>query len=576
MLKRISKYYKPYTFLLIIDLSAALLLAGADLVFPGLTRYVIDTLIPSGNGNLLIVFAFFLLGLYLFKAFLDYVVGYWGHVLGVNIQRDLRKDLFYHLQDLDFEFYDNTKTGQIMSRIVSDLFDLGEISHHGPEDLLVASVRFIGALIIMLTINVKLSLIVFAVVPIMIIYGSRFRLKLQKSFRASKQKQSIINERVEENITGIRVVKSFTNEAFERNYFDNTNGEFRQARVDTVRQLGLFNSGLTFISNFALIVVLSAGGYFVFNKEISIGEYVAFTLFVMQFLQPLNILLRFMEMYQDGATGFARFLEIIDKKPEIKDAPNAEILFNVKGEVEFNNVGFRYSENTDKVLHKVNLKVDSGETIAIVGSSGAGKTTLCHLIPRFYEIDEGCITIDGKDIRNLTVKSLRSAVGLVQQDVYLFSGTIKENIMYGRLDATLEEMISAAKSANAHEFVCSLEDGYDTIIGERGIKLSGGQKQRIAIARMFLKNPSILILDEATSSLDAKSEDVIKESIKELSKGRTCFIIAHRLATIRHASRIIVLTENGIAEDGSHDELMAKKGFYYSLYSMQTESLLSV
>ncbi len=579
MLKRFMRYYRPYRGLFILDMSCALFLAAADLVFPAATRTVIDVIVPDKDWTMLTWMAAGLMALFILRALFEFIVGYWGHVLGVNIQRDLRRDLFGHLQTLDHKFFDDTKTGQIMSRIVSDLFELAEISHHAPEDLLVATVRILGAFAVMVSIEWRLALIACAALPFMAFYALRYRTKLLQSFRKSREKQAAINEVVEESISGIRVVKSFTNELYETERFAEGNEDFRQTRVETVRRLGFFYSGLGLLGNTALVVVLAAGGAFTISGKVSLGSYVAFALFVTQFLQPISVLMRFFEMYQDGAAGFRRFLEVMDRKPQVADAPGAASLGDatgdgVKGEIEFRNVGFRYAEGQERVLHAVNLRVAAGETVAIVGPSGAGKTTLCSLVPRFYEIEEGEVLVDGRDVRSLTLASLRRAVGVVQQDTFLFGGSVRENIAYGRQGATEAEIVEAAAAAAADTFIRDLPQGYDTVVGERGVKLSGGQKQRVAIARMFLKNPPILILDEATSSLDARSEEVIRTSIERLSQGRTTFIIAHRLATIRHAKRIIVLTEDGIAEEGSHDALIARKGAYWGLYNAQVESLL--
>ncbi len=574
MLKRFLSYYKPYKGLLAVDLLCALSLALVDLVFPKATQHAIDVIVPSGNARFLVMFGLGLLALYAVRAVIEYVVGFWGHVLGVRIQRDMRRDIFAHLQTLDFSFFDNTKTGQIMSRIVNDLFELGEISHHAPEDLLVATVRLVGSFVIMLTIEWRLALIVFCVVPVMFVFMLRFRGRFRNAFKTTKEKQAIINERIEESISGIRVVKAFTNEGYEVERFDSDNEVFYESRVITVRNIGLFSSGLGMLSNLALALVLVAGGLVAMKGGITAGSYVAFALFVTQFLQPLNVLLRFVEMYQDGAAGLRRFYEIMDAKPSITDAPDAVDLVAPRGAIRFGNVGFRYADGQERILHKVDLDVKPGETIAVVGPSGAGKTTLCSLLPRFYEIEEGSITVDGVDIRAVRLESLRRAIGLVQQDVFLFSGSIRDNILYGRSDATEEELRAAAVAANAHDFIMEFQEGYATIVGERGVKLSGGQKQRIAIARMFLKNPPILILDEATSSLDAKSEEIIRSSLERLSEGRTTFIIAHRLATIRHAKRIVVLTEDGVSEDGSHEELMARGGTYSELYKSQVDAFL--
>ncbi len=574
MLKRFLPYYKPYRALLALDLLCALALALTDLVFPAATKQVIDVLVPNARLGPLIQFAIILAILYMIRSVLEYIVGFYGHVLGVNIQRDLRAHIFRHLQTLDVRFFDDTKTGQIMSRIVGDLFDLAEISHHLPEDLVVASVRLLGSLAVMAVIEWRLALIVFAVVPVLAVFSSRFRGRFRTAFKRNKETMAAINERIEESVSGVRVVRAFGNEDYESRLFDEGNEQFRESRVRSVKHIGIFNSGVGLLSNLGLVVVLCAGGIVAMKGGISLGSYTAFALFVSRFFQPLDVLVRSMEMFQEGAAGFRRFLEIVDTKPAIKDKPGAVVLANVQGDVCFNDVSFRYADGQDRVLHKVNLSVNAGQTVAIVGPSGAGKTTLCSLIPRFYEIEEGSITVDGLDIRDMSLASLRQAVGLVQQDVFLFSGSVRDNIAYGKLDASAVQIEEAARQANALDFIRELPNGMDTLVGERGVKLSGGQKQRIAIARMFLKNPPILILDEATSSLDTMSELAIRQSLELLSKGRTTFIIAHRLATIRHAARILVLTEDGIVEEGAHDELVAKKGVYWQLYNAQVESLL--
>jgi len=574
MLKRFLHYYKPFMGLVALDLSCALGLGLADLVFPAATKRVIDVIVPAGDLPALARFAVLLVALYAVRAALEFIVGYYGHVLGVNIQHDLRRDIYRHIHTLDTRFFDDTKTGQIMSRIVGDLFDLAEISHHLPEDLIMASVRLAGSLIVMLAIEWRLALVVFAVVPVLVVFSATFRGKFRKAFRRNKETMATINEHIEESVSGVRVVRAFGNEEFETARFDQGNATFRESRIASVFHIGVFNTGVSFLSNLGLVIVLVAGGYAAFGGSISIGAYIAFALYVSRFFQPIETLVRSMELFQEGAAGFRRFLEIVDTKPTIMDIPGAVELASVRGDVEFAGVGFRYGDGLERVLERVDLRVAAGETVAIVGPSGAGKTTLCSLIPRFYDIEEGSITVDGHDIRHATIASLRQAVGLVQQDVFLFSGSVRDNIAYGWLGASEAEIEAAAEAANALGFIRELPQGFDTPVGERGVKLSGGQKQRIAIARMFLKDPPILILDEATSSLDTMSELAIRESLEQLSKGRTTFIIAHRLATIRHAARILVLTEDGIVEQGRHDDLVAGSGVYRQLYDAQVESLL--
>lgn len=573
MLKKFFSFYKKHIKLFILDMVSAFSLAGLSLVYPMITRKVLNDAIPNKDLNMIIWLSVTLLGIYFIMMILQYIVNYWGHVMGVRMQADMRRDLFVHLQKLSFNYYSNTKVGHLMSRIVTDLQEIAEVAHHGPEDLFISVVRLVGAFILLLTINVPLTLITFSIVPFMFIYMYIFNNRLEEAFREAKEKIADVNARIEESLSGIRVVKSFTNEDHEINEFNKGNERFKQARSKAFKNLGLFFSQTKFLSNIAIVIMLLSGGIFVYNETITVGDFFAYSLFVTQFLEPLNILLRFVEMYQQGGAGFRRFLKLMDVDPEVKDKPNAIEAGNLDGNVEFKNVGFSYEED-EKVLHNINLSVKKGETVAIVGPSGAGKSTLCSLIPRFYDVPEGSVKIDNIDVRDFTLKSLRNNIGVVQQDVFLFSGTIRDNIAYGKFDATDEEVLNAAKAANAHDFILKLKNGYDTNIGEKGVKLSGGQKQRISIARMFLKNPPILILDEATSSLDNFSEMIIQESIERLSANRTTFIIAHRLATIRHAQRIIVLTEEGIMEQGTHEQLINKKGAYYSLYNAQFESLL--
>jgi len=574
MIKRFIRYYKPHWRLLLLDLISALLISAADLIYPMVTRDFINNIIPNKEVALIFEVGLILLALYLIRMVLEYIVGYYGHVLGVRMEYDMRRDIFHHIQKQSFNYFDNTKTGHIMSRIVNDLFDITEIAHHAPENLFISTIRIFGAFILLLYINVKLTLIVFAIIPFMFAFIVIYNNKLEDVFGKLRKNIADINAKVEDSISGIRVVKSFTNEGYEVTKFNQDNQKFKDIRSKTVKHIGAFDSGMYFLSNLSIVITLVFGGYYVTLGKVNIGDLVAFLIYISLFLEPIKILVRFVEQYQQGMAGFKRFLEVLDIEPEIVDKKRAIELLHVKGTVEFCNVKFSY-DNKKNVLANINLKVNHGETIAIVGPSGAGKTTLCSLIPRFYEIDEGSIKIENVDIRDVTQESLRKNIGIVQQDVFLFSGTIRENIMYGNINASEEELINSAKAANAHEFIMELQNGYDTYIGERGVKLSGGQKQRISLARMFLKNPAILILDEATSSLDNNSEAIIKESIEQLTKGRTTFIIAHRLATIRNAKRIIVLTDKGITEDGTHEELMEKKGSYYNLYHSQFQALIS-
>lgn len=570
MIKRFAKYYKPHMKLFILDLVCALLIAFTDLVYPMITRSFINDIIPNRKVQFIFILGAVLLILYIIRFGLEYIVGYYGHVLGVRMEYDMRKEMFTHVQGLPFSYFDNTKTGHIMSRIVNDLNEISELAHHGPEDLFISIIMLLGSFFLLLGINVKLTLITFTIIPFMIFFAMHYNTKMRRNFKQIRESLADINGRLEDSISGIRVVKSFTNEEYEIEKFDYGNENFKFLRTKSVRYIGIFSGGINFFSNISTLFTLIIGGYFVYLGEITTGDMVAYLIYINQFLQPVKRLANFVEQFQRGMAGFKRFTEVMDIESDITDRENAAEIGEAKGNVEFRDVKFSYDDK-NAVLTDVNLTVHSGDTIAVVGPSGAGKTTLCSLIPRFYEIDQGSIRVDNLDIRDITIKSLRKNIGIVQQDVFLFAGTIRENIAYGNLDASEKEIVEAAKAANAHDFIMELPEGYDTYIGERGVRLSGGQKQRISIARMFLKNPPILILDEATSSLDNQSEAVIQNSIEELAKGRTTFIIAHRMATIKNAKRIVVLTEKGIEEEGNHKELMEKKGVYYSLYSTQFE-----
>lgn len=568
MFKKFISYYKPHKKLLIIDMLCAFLIAVTDLIYPMVTRNFINNIIPDKKLKLIFQIGIILVVLYCIRAVLEYIVGYYGHVLGVKMEYDMRKDMFAHVVELPFSYFDNTRTGHIMSRMVNDLNEVSELAHHGPEDIFISIIMILGSFILLLEINLKLTLITFTIMPFMIYFAIHYNSKMRRSFREIRVSLADVNGKLEDSISGIRVVKSFTNEDFENDKFDEGNDEFKVLRADSVKYLGIFSAGINFFTNISTVITLVAGGYFVTEKIINIGDLVAYLIYINQFIQPVKRLANFTEQYQRGVAGFKRFDEIMSIEPDIKDSDNAVDMEKVKGNVNFENVAFAYDERST-VLSNVNLKVESGETIAIVGTSGVGKSTLCSLIPRFYDVNEGDIKIDSYSIKDVTLKSLRKNIGMVQQDVFLFSGTLRENILYGNLEASDKDVISAAKAANAHEFIMELPEGYDTYIGERGVKLSGGQKQRISIARMFLKNPPILILDEATSSLDNQSEAIIQASIEELAKNRTTFIIAHRLATIKNAKRIVVLTENGIEEQGNHKELIEKQGIYYKLYNSQ-------
>lgn len=568
MIRKFIKYYKNHMFLFSLDLFCALLIALTDLIFPMVTRRFINDIIPNNKIELLFKLGIILLFLYIIRMILEYIVGYYGHLLGVRMEYDMRKEIFSHIQKLPFTYFDNTKTGHIMSKIVNDLNEISELAHHGPEDIFISIIMIIGSFILLLGINIPLTLITFTIIPFMIYFTIHYNSKMRKSFRKVRESLADVNARLEDSISGIRVVKSFTNEDYEDIKFDEGNDYFKRMRGKSVRYLGLFHGGMNFFGNISVLLALVAGGFFVAKGKISYGDLIAYILFINQFLQPVRKLANFVEQYQRGMAGFKRFQDVMDIEIDIIDSPDSLELKDILGDIKFENVTFSY-ENKEHVLNNINIHIKPSETVAIVGPSGSGKTTLCNLIPRFYEINEGSILLDGNNIKEIKISSLRKNIGLVSQDVFLFSGTVRENIAYGNINATEKEIIEAAIKANADEFIEELKDGYDTYIGERGVKLSGGQKQRISIARMFLKNPPVLILDEATSSLDNKSESVIQKSIEKLSENRTTFIIAHRLATIKNAKRIIVLTENGIEEEGTHKDLLEKKGVYYSLYNSQ-------
>lgn len=568
MIKRFIGYYKPHMKLFILDMVCAFLAAAADLFYPMISRKIINDAIPNRQLSLLYKLIIFLLVLYILKLIFNYIVEYWGHVVGVRMQYDMRKEIFSHLQKLPFSYFDDNKTGHIMSRIVNDLMEVSELAHHGPEDLFISLVMLVGAFVALCTIDWRLTLIVFAFVPVMIIFSIKKRVKMTNAFKEVRKKVADVNAQLENSISGIRVAKSFTNEDYEMKKFNKGNDRFRISREFAYKAMAEFYSGIHFLIDVLNVIVICAGGMFTYKGIITSGDLVAYLLYISIFMQPIRRLTSFIEQYQSGMTGFERFMEIMNIQPDIKDREDAVELKDVKGDIEFRNVAFNYNDKKS-VLLNINLKVEAGKTLALVGPSGGGKTTLCHLIPRFYEVTEGDIFIDGKNIKDLTLESLRKNIGIVQQDVFLFTGTIKENILYGNPDASDEEVIDAAKKANIHDFIINLPDGYDTYVGERGIKLSGGQKQRISIARVFLKNPPILILDEATSALDNATEIIIQKSIERLSEGRTTIVVAHRLSTIKNADEIIVLTANGIEEKGSHEELIKKNGIYAKLYNSQ-------
>ncbi|MEW8955856.1 ABC transporter ATP-binding protein [Clostridium sp.] len=566
MIKTFAKYYKPYKKLFALDLIAAFLVSACDLIYPMMTRVIIDD-VQGRNLRTLYVFGGTLIVIYIIKAGLNYFLQYWGHVVGVRMQADMRRDLFKHLQVLPNKYFDNNKTGVIMSKIINDLMEVSELAHHGPEDLFISLVMLIGSFIILCTINVPLTIIVFAFIPFLLWFASVKRLKMKKAFMETRVKTGEVNAALENSISGVRVTKAFTNNDHELEKFHKHNNLFREAREYAYRAMAEFSSGMGFFMDILDLVVLVAAGYFVYEGHITLGDFTAYLLYIRMFLQPVKRLISFTEQYQSGMTGFQRFMEIMNEKPE-DEKDNAVELKNVRGEIDIKNVSFGY-DNKEHILNGLDLHVKEGKMVALVGPSGGGKTTLCNLLPRFYEIDKGDILIDGQSIYDATLESLRKNIGIVQQDVFLFTGTIRDNILYGNPDATDEEIEEAAKSASIHDFIMNLEEGYDTYIGERGVKLSGGQKQRISIARVFLKNPPILILDEATSALDNATEYLIQKSLEKLCTGRTTLVVAHRLSTIKNADEIIVLTDNGVEERGSHKKLLSIGGIYSELYNSQ-------
>ncbi|WP_176744031.1 ABC transporter ATP-binding protein [Listeria monocytogenes] len=573
MLKRFFSYYKPYRTLFIIDFGCAVLAAILELAFPVAVNHVIDTLLPGKDFGLIITAALALLFFYILNTFMQYIVTYFGHMLGLNIETDMRRDLFSHLQKQPFGFYDNQKTGKLMSRMTTDLFEIGEVAHHGPEDIFISIMSLFGAFFLMLNINVKLAISTFILVPILTVLIVYFNKRMTKVTTGIFKDLGNFNAGVENAISGVRVVQAFANEPHEKGRFRVLNQAYRQSKLMFYKVMGLSFSFNYFLMRLISLFALLFGAYFTINGEISYGEFVGFILLTNVFIRPIEKINNVIESYPKGFAGFKRFLEVMDTEPTIQDEKDAKPAKAFRGDIAYNHVSFEYSDGKN-VLNHINLSIKAGETVAFVGPSGAGKTTICNLLPRFYDVSAGEITIDGENIKQFTLPSLRAQIGVVQQDVFLFSGTVRENIAYGKLDASDEEIEHVVKLAHLSKVVKEMPDGLDTIIGERGVKLSGGQKQRLAIARMFLKNPPILILDEATSALDTETEQVIQASLEELAEGRTTLIIAHRLATIKHADRIIVVNETGIAETGTHDELLAQdNGAYKRLYDAQFNTI---
>ena len=567
MLKRFIAYYKPHRFMFALDMLAALLVSGIGMVYPMVTNKMLNELIPNKQYRMIVFAGIGLLVLYIIRMLLNFFIQYYGHVMGVRMQAQMRSDMFRHLERLPYSFYDNHETGKIMSRMTNDLMDISELAHHGPENLLISSISVIVSFVYLSTINIWLTLIIFACVPFLILIATFLRKKMRNAFMESRVSTAQINASLESSISGIRVTKAFTNSDKEEEKFEDGNWMFVSARRKAYKAMGQFHSGTSFITDVFNVIILIAGGLFLYNGSIDFGDYSAFIVSVNLFISPVMTLINFMEQYQTGVTGFERFVEIMDQKPE-EDTPGAVDIGTVEGDIEFRHVSYRY-EDSNPVLDDLSLHVKKGQTYALVGPSGGGKTTICHLIPHFYDCVDGEIFIDGKELHTVTMASVRRNIGIVQQDIYLFNASIRDNILYGRLDATEEEVIEAAKRANIHDYIMTLENGYETVIGERGVRLSGGQKQRLSIARVFLKNPPILILDEATSALDNTTEILIQQALDELCKGRTTIVVAHRLSTIKHADEIAVIADGRIVEQGDHETLMANGGMYAELYSLQ-------
>ena len=572
VLRRLAAYYKPYRRVFWTDMFFAFLSAAAALVIPLVVRYVTSTVLSMDTQKaqvMILKLGFMMLILVFVQWYSNFYISNYGHVMGAKIEYDMRAEIFDHYQRMSFSFYDEQKVGQLMSRVTSDLFDITELLHHGPENIAISCIKIIGAFVILMSINAYLVIAAFALIPVMLIFAYFCNRRMKLAFRKNREKIAEINSQIEDNLSGIRVVKSFANEEMENAKFRVGNDGFLAAKKNSYFYMGQYHSGLTAFTTMIQVIVIVCGGLLVTKGIVSVTDLVTFLLYINVFTDPIRTLIDFTEQFQNGYSGYERFIQMLDIMPDIEDAPDAVKLDQVRGDIRFEDVSFRYSKENDAVLQHINLEVPAGEYVALVGPSGIGKSTLCSLIPRFYEATAGRITVDGKDIREISVKSLRDNIGMVQQDVYLFAGSVYDNIAYGKPGATREEVIRAAKNANAHEFIMELVHGYDTDIGQRGIKLSGGQKQRLSIARVFLKNPPILIFDEATSALDNESEKVVQESLERLAANRTTFVIAHRLSTIRNAQKILVLTEQGIEEQGTHEELIQKNGIYAGFYQMR-------
>ncbi|WP_302454812.1 ABC transporter ATP-binding protein [Victivallis vadensis] len=575
VLRKFIRYYRPYRWMFYTDTLCALTICVIDLAFPQILNVLTHGLYTRGREAILPALVWIgagLLAMYILRYFCQYYITTWGHVMGARMESDMRQDLFDHYQRLSFSYYDRNNTGVMMAKLISDLFDISELAHHGPENLIISTLKIVGAFTILMFINFKMTLILIAVTLVMAVFSYRKNRKMRAIFLDNRTKIAGVNAQVQDSLSGIRVVKSFANEEIEREKFADCNGRFLTSKVSSYKLMGVFHAGNGFFQGLLYISILVSGGYFVAQGTLAASELAIYALYVGIFLNPIEVLINFTEQFQKGYSGFRRFTEVVETQPEIEDSPDARPLGRITGEIELDDVSFSYTPE-NPVLEHVSLTIPAGKTIALVGPSGGGKTTLCSLIPRFYDVTGGAVKIDGNDVRDVTGKSLRGAIGIVQQEVYLFGGTLRENIAYGRPGATDEEIVEAAKRANIHDFIMSLPEGYDTSAGERGTRLSGGQKQRISIARVFLKNPAILILDEATSALDNDSERHIQAALEQLASGRTTVVIAHRLSTIRKADEIVVIANHGIAERGTHSELLERNGIYAKYYYMQFEGL---
>ncbi|SFL77123.1 ABC transporter ATP-binding protein [Pelosinus propionicus] len=575
ILKKFIQYYKPYQLLFYTDMVCALTMSVIDLAFPQILNLLTKGLFTRSSAEILHSIGYIgggLIIMYLIRYGCQYYITSWGHVMGARMESDMRQDLFDHLQRLPFSYYDKNNTGEMMSKLVSDLFDISELAHHGPENLFISILKIIGSFALLMLIHVKMTLILLCVTMIMVTFSVYQNRKLKAIFMDNRRKIANVNSRVQDSLSGIRVVKSFANEEIESEKFKSSNVEFLDSKETGYKIMGSFHAGNNFFEGMLYVTVLVFGGIFIANGTMQLTDLAVYALYIGIFINPLDVLINFTEQFQKGYAGFKRFVEVLQTEPEIVDKEDAIPLTNVRGEIAFKDVSFYYDKTTE-VLEKVTIFIEAGRTVALVGPSGGGKTTLCSLLPRFYDVTEGSVSIDGKDVRDVTLKSLRSNIGIVQQDVYMFAGSVRDNISYGKPGASEEEIIKAAESANIHDFIMSLDNGYDTYVGERGVRLSGGQKQRLAIARVFLKNPKILILDEATSALDNESERHIQASLEQLSKDRTTIVIAHRLSTIRNADEIIVINDRSIQERGNHETLLLQNGLYAKYYNMQFEGL---